>query len=324
MIISAPSTVTKDDKTGHHLNEISCRLVHFFCRRKGEFLENKEAEELSKELSERTCILVEAIHYIGIYLEGIQIPKKDTIIIILQRATVRTVRNAGWFPSLPCTLSEQRYADLIALHTTIFFFKRALHTTIVPCQLSERDPDAWVWRGGRFSVRAVYHHFQGLESTSDSPTILKCCRRLWKCRIPLKIKLFGWLLLRQRLMTGSLQQRFYPDAPVECPLCAGAAEDCSHLFFEGRFAQMAWRATTTCCLVTSSADSFWQSISRGPFRHASEWQSIFAMLWSIWLHRNDVVFKGRPPSVNAIQHDARRLTLFWQQGGLDPSGFGLL
>ena len=228
-------------------------------------------------------------------------------------ATVRTVWIAGWFPSFPCTLSKQRYVDLIALHTTI-----------VPCQLSERDPDAWVWRGGRFSVQAVYRHLQGLESTSDSPTILKCCRLLWKCRIPLKIKLFGWLLLRQRLMTRSLRQRFYPDALVECPLCARVVEDCSHLFFECRFAQMAWRATTTCCLVTSSADSFWQSISRGPFRLVSEWQSIFATLWSIWLHRNDVVFKGCPPSVDAIQQDARGLTLFWQRGGLDPSGFGLL
>ena len=123
-----------------------------------------------------------------------------------------------------------------------------------------------VWRGGHFSVRVVYRHFQGLESTSDSPTILKCCHLLWKFRIPLKIKLFGWLFLRQQ----SLRQRFYPDALVECPLCAGAADDCSHLFFECRFVQMAWRATTMCCLVTSSADSFWQSISRGPFRRASE------------------------------------------------------
>ena len=29
-------------------------------------------------------------------------------------------------------------------------------------------------------------------------------------------------------------------------------------------------------------------------------------------------------SVDAIQHDARGLTLFWQRGGFDPSGFGLL
>ena len=62
----------------------------------------------------------------------------------------------------------------------------------------------------------------------------------------------------------------------------------------------------------------------GPCRRASEWKSIFAKLWSIWLHWNDVVFRGRPSSADAIQHDSRGLTLFWHQGGLDLSGFGCL
>ena len=75
-------------------------------------------------------------------------------------ATVQTVWDAGWFPSLPRTLSDQRYAHLITLHTAI-----------VPRQLLERDPDAWVWSGGRFSIRALYRHFQILESTSNSPTL---------------------------------------------------------------------------------------------------------------------------------------------------------
>ena len=48
-------------------------------------------------------------------------------------ATVRTVQDVGWFPSLPNTLSDQRYTDLLALHTTL-----------VPLQLSARDPDACV------------------------------------------------------------------------------------------------------------------------------------------------------------------------------------
>ena len=129
-------------------------------------------------------------------------------------ATMRTVSEASWFPSLPSTLSDQRYTDLIALHSAL-----------VPIQLSERAPDFWEWRGGHFSARAAYCHFQDLESSSDSAMLLKCCRLLWKCRILLKIKLFGWLLLRLRLMTRSLRQRFYSDAPVKCPLCAGAAED---------------------------------------------------------------------------------------------------
>ena len=77
-------------------------------------------------------------------------------------ATVWTVWDAGWFPSLPSTLSDQRYADLLALHTAI-----------VPLQLSERAPNIWVWCGGRFSICAIYRHIQDLESTSDSTMLLK-------------------------------------------------------------------------------------------------------------------------------------------------------
>ena len=154
--------------------------------------------------------------------------------------------------------------------------------------------------------------------------LLKCCRLLWKCRILLKINLFGWLLLRQRLMTRSLWQRFCLDAPTECPLCAGAAEDCSHFFFECQFAQMAWWVTHMTGLGTSTAASFWRSISAGPFGRASEWQSIFTTLWSIWLHRNEIVFIGLPPSAEAIQHDLRGLMYFWNRGGIGLSGFRLL
>ena len=110
------------------------------------------------------------------------------------RAMVQTVWDAGWLPSLPSTLSDQRYEDLLVLHTAL-----------VPLQLSERAPEVWVWSGGCFSVCAVYYHIQDLESTSDSPTLLKCCHLLKKWRIPLKIKLFGWLLLHLRLMTWSLR-----------------------------------------------------------------------------------------------------------------------
>ena len=45
-------------------------------------------------------------------------------------ATVQTVWDADWFTSLPSTLSDQRSADLFALHTAL-----------VPIQLSERALD---------------------------------------------------------------------------------------------------------------------------------------------------------------------------------------
>ena len=59
----------------------------------------------------------------------------------------------------------------------------------------------------------------------------------------------------------------------------------------------------------------------GPFRRAAEWNTIFANLWAIWLHRNEVVFRGRSPSVDAIQHDARGIAYSWNRGGSSLSNF---
>ena len=105
-----------------------------------------------------------------------------------------------------------------------------------------------MWHGARFSARNVYHHLQELEGLSDTTMLLKCSRIIWKCRILLKIKIFGWLLLRQRLMTRSFRQRFCLRSPAECP-----------------FAQATWRAASTSSLDVSTAESFWYSIARGRF-----------------------------------------------------------
>ena len=149
----------------------------------------------------------------------------------------------------------------------------------------------------------------------------KCCRLIWKRCIPLKIKIFGWLLLRQRLMTCSFRQRFCLGTSAECPLCAEVSENCSHLFFECQYAQATWRAASTSNLDFTTAESFWSSIARGPFRFAAEWHTIFANLWAIWRHRNEVVFRGRSPSVDAIQHNARGIAYSWNRGSSGLSNF---
>ena len=70
----------------------------------------------------------------------------------------------------------------------------------------------------------MYHHLQELEGSSDTTMFLKCCGIIWKRRIPLKIKLFSWLLLRQRLMTCSLRQRFCPAAQRSARFVAASAK----------------------------------------------------------------------------------------------------
>ena len=181
--------------------------------------------------------------------------------------SVKSVFEAGWFPTLPNSILDQRFEDLAALQLAVSHFHLTVETA-----------DTWVWHGASFSARKVYHHLQELEGSSDTTMFLKCCRIIWKRRIPLKIKLFSWLLLRQRLMTRSFHQRFCLGSSAECPLCGGVSEDCSHLFFECTFAQASWRAASTSSLDVSTAESFWSSIARGPFRCAAEWNTIFANL----------------------------------------------
>ena len=141
---------------------------------------------------------------------------------------MRRAWNDAWVPPLPEAVPDQRVAELISLQELL-----------ADCCLSEAAHDAWVWSGPSFTTRAAYRLFQDQEDSED-PLILQRCRLAWKRRLPLKIKVFAWLLLRRHLMTRSLLQRMVLDAPIECLLCARAVKDCQHLFFVCPFAQAVW------------------------------------------------------------------------------------
>ena len=122
-------------------------------------------------------------------------------------------------------------------------------------------------------------------------------------------------------MTRSYRQRMAPASETECILCRGAVEDCEHLFVTCPFAASVWQLARVAQIDTLSLEAFWRSIGDGPYRRTAEWQGIFAILWFIWSYRNEVIFRGRFPSVDAIQHDAQGLAILWNRGGLGPSTF---
>ena len=71
----------------------------------------------------------------------------------------------------------------------------------------------------------------------------------------------------------------------------------------------------------------WDHIDRGVlglpvggfFRREADWRCIFAVLWAIWTHRNDVIFRGANPSGDAIRYAVRGFVTLWFRGGLGPS-----
>ena len=126
------------------------------------------------------------------------------------------------------------------------------------------EPETCVWYSSSFSSRAVYCLLRRQEAPED-PQLLRRSRLVWKQQLPLKIRMFGWLLLKRCIMTRSLRHQFDPEASAVCPLYNEVEEDCSHLFFQCLLAQAAWRTTGVGHLDTSSDEEFWRSISDGVF-----------------------------------------------------------
>ena len=137
----------------------------------------------------------------------------------------------------------------------------------------------------------------------------------------LKIRIFAWLFLRRRLKTRAFLHRVLPDVPAGCALCAGAEETCEHLFITCPVSSSVWQWANVDRLEISSWEAFWRSFGAGTQRLSAEWQRLFSLLWSIWGHRNEVIFRGRIPSVDAIQHDARGLEQSWYRSGSGQSTY---
>ena len=145
-------------------------------------------------------------------------------------------------------------------------------------------PDAWIWSEPLFSVQVVYKRLRDQVGPEDS-ALLRRWRRIWKSCLPMKIRVFAWLLLCRHLQTRSRRQRMIPDE-AKCALYAGAEKDCEHLFVTCSFASSVWRRASVARLELSSWEDFWSFIGDGPYRLTVEWHLIFAILWSIWCHRN--------------------------------------
>ena len=77
-----------------------------------------------------------------------------------------------------------------------------------------------------------------------------------------------------------------------------------HLFFQCSLVQEAWRGAAVARLSVTSEEAFSSSLSGGFFRREADWRWIFATLWAISIHRNEIVFRGISPSGDAIMHTA--------------------
>ena len=125
---------------------------------------------------------------------------------------------------------------------------------------------------------------------------------IWESKATMKIKVFAWLMLNDRLNTRDMLLRRHWRSPQDdntCPLCfAHAHEDRDHLFFTCQFSTRVWNylniqwldgLTPSQCLF-AARKSFGQPLFR---------EVVNLVAWNIWLLGNGRIFRYERPTFAA-------------------------
>lgn len=128
---------------------------------------------------------------------------------------------------------------------------------------------------------------------------------LWKNHAPPKVQFFGWLAVLGRIKTAKLlfSLGIFSDFNDSlCHFCGAASESVEHLFLHCKVVWPIWcrvlRWWKIAWVIPGTVKSlfvWWQSWK---FRKIKKelWElSFFAVLWSIWKVRNDLIFRGAVP-----------------------------
>ena len=140
---------------------------------------------------------------------------------------------------------------------------------------------------GTFFVKSAY------RSLFSNP-VRAWASPLWKAPLPLKIKIFVWQLLRDRLPSGVEVRKRQGPGDGLCPLC-GIPETGPHILFTCPAARFLWN------FVHEALGPAWQAPDLGEFleiqanrtgeRRRLFWLVFAALTWTLWTIRNKMVIE---------------------------------
>ncbi|XP_028220243.1 uncharacterized protein LOC114401863 [Glycine soja] len=189
--------------------------------------------------------------------------------------------------------------------------------SFIPIERHSKDSMVWLAEPhGHYTTKSAYK-FYTKPSTSNSDG--KIYSIIWKLKIPPRVAVFCWRLLKNRLPTkDNLLRRNITIQDQNCPLCGNAQEDVGHLLFNCNLTKGLWWESMRWirvvgplpshpkCHFTQFCEGFgnpvYQDIRGG-------WWS--ALTSSIWHHRNNLIFQGRPFDPYKVMDHAIYLVWSW-------------
>jgi hypothetical protein len=164
-----------------------------------------------------------------------------------------------------------------------------------------------------FSVKSVYEH---LTQSDNGPDF----KRVWKAKLPAKIKTFMWLVEQKATLTKeNLIKRQWHGDP-NCYFC-GTPETVDHLFFCCPITKVVWGVLAICfqqSIRPSTYEHFWSWINLAlPGAQHVHMLGLATVCWATWKIMNRACFdKIQIKNTNEILLYACALMKYW--AGLYP------
>jgi len=182
-------------------------------------------------------------------------------------------------------------------------------------------PDRWIWHlhaSSSYNVTIAYNHM--LTSTSNN-VVVTHITDIWNKEVPLKISLFAWRLLRDRLpTTDNLIKRHI--LHLNAQLCVGGGgtiEDAKHLFLFCDFFGKLWYGISHWLgynivfpeNVTGHLYQFGTFSGFSNSKHSTLNLIWLSCVWVIWLEMNARIFHQKEASFNQLLDKVKLQSYRW-------------
>lgn len=169
-----------------------------------------------------------------------------------------------------------------------------------------------IHREWSFSVKSFYNFL------NDGGLRCPVAKFFWRNFCPRKINLFNWLAWKNRILTlENLAIRRCNNLPTAtCVLCHSATETIDHLFLQCPFTTHLWDYFVNLLQLPvqpSSMEALWVSW-RALLTPASRILGdlvVKALMWNVWLARNDCLFNANVLHVYSVILKIDRMILSW-------------
>ncbi|KAM6577771.1 hypothetical protein CsatB_029608 [Cannabis sativa] len=174
--------------------------------------------------------------------------------------------------------------------------------------------DTWYWMNedhGLFTVKSAYGLQQQIKGNIDMAANSGFWKQLWQLKLPPKVLDFLW-----RASTNCLPTRFQlmtKHVPINtlCPFCNAAPETALHVLVRCPFAQGCWSLVRVPVVATAAmtwAAWFEEGLVRWTMAERLEASMV---CWSVWKHRNELVWNAKQPVVSDVVTLAKLNFIDW-------------